>query len=739
LDRAIPIDLRTLEQVGEDGGVLLFAAPGGPPFDRLYGAIDAAAGQNGRYFAEQPIGADGVPSPEGACLAEAANFTLLDVGGLLYVYAGPEPDLTPEELQSVFQTSDGQPVYAETLDQPFADLFIATEGGLSRFIALDRGVPGTLGAVVVFGGQTYSFDRDATGEVDPNALARAGCVGPFSARVDPAGADPSQLFVILNDDTPRVLAFVAAEAGGAPATAPADQSVISTETPAGIPTVAPAQAATETPVPPTETPVPTPVPTATPVPATETPVPPTETPIPPTETTVPPTETAVPPTETPVPPTETPVPPTETPAPAIETEVPSPVAVSETPAALPASPAAEIVASPPSDEIPTPLALPTAEPPAAPVSAIPVDAPPPVPADLPREIQVQGIRYLFDLEVDIDPASLVQVDVVQAPGTTLNIFASPDDQTNSVRLSYRQAPLLGPFARVYAVSVSTGMVVRYVSEAPVTSAGTLDVAAPCTAESNAQTFSYSFENQQYTYVFASVETTVSVEELRTTTVAALGNVPLTDDGREILVRSGGYPGLAEVFLTSGGELQRYIALNAAGAPVTLNDLVFAETRFQYSAQVSVTITESSFQRIGCAGPFPLFAPAEQAQGAIPLSSTFTLIDSRVYQYIAVDIVIAPTGQTPAPVVIVAPPPGYVQITLETTITIGPTPTPLPNIRIVPIPADPSATVTPTPASGLIVELPVRQRRCQGDPGGIGADGLPERLPARIQLSGVAYR
>ncbi len=735
-DRPLPLSPQGLQQSGEDGAVLLFAAPGDPPFNRIFGAVDAAAPQVGRYFAEQPVGADGVPSPDGACVAETANFTLLDVGGLLYVYAGPELDLTADGLQTVFQTSDGQPVYAETADQPFPELYIDTEGTLSRFIVLDRGVPGTLGDAVVFGGQTFVFDRDATGEVDPDALARAGCVGPFSARVDPAG-DPNQLFIILNDDTPRVLAFITTAAPSEPASPPADEPVITTETPTGIPTVAPAEVPTETPLPATA------VPTDTPVPATETPVPtpiPTATLVPPTVTPVPPTETPVPPTETPVPPTATPVPPPASPAPAIVTETP-PTVAAETPVSLPASPPPSPVATAaplPADVAPTPLALPTVAPSPAPVSAIPVDAPPPVPAELPREIQVQGIRYLFDLEVDIDPASLIQVDVVQTPGTTLDIFASPDDQTNSARLSYRQSPLLGPFARVYAVSVSTGVIARYVSEAPVTSAGTLDVAAPCTAESASQTFSYTFENQQYTYIFASVETTISIEELRTTTVAVLGNVPLADDGREILVRAGGYPGLAEVFLASGNELQRYIALNAVGAPVTLNDLVFAETRFQYEAQVSVTITESAFQRIGCAGPFPLFAPAEQAQGAIPLRTSFTVIDTRVYQYVAVDIVIAPSGQTPPPPTIVAPPPGFVQITLQTTISVGPTPTPLPNIRIVPVPADANATVTPTPASGLVVELPVRQRRCQGDPGGVGADGLPERLPARIQLSGIAY-
>ena len=144
-----------------------------------------------------------------------------------------------------------------------------------------------------------------------------------------------------------------------------------------------------------------------------------------------------------------------------------------------------------------------------------------------------------------------------------------------------------PSRRVYAASVGTGVVARYVSEAPITSTGTFEITAACSAEANAQTFSTTFDNQRYTYTFASIETNISVEELRTTTVAALGSIPLAEDGREILVRAGGYPGLAEVFLVNGDQLERYVALNAVGLPVTFNDLIFAETRFRYEAQVSV--------------------------------------------------------------------------------------------------------------------------------------------------------
>jgi hypothetical protein len=699
LDRPVPVDPAGLEQVGEDDGVLLFAIPGGPPFDRIYGAPDIDVDTPGRYLAEQPVGPDGVPSPEGTCLAETANFTVLDLGDAQYVYAGPELDLTTDRLQAVLETGEGQPVYAETTVEPFPELYFEDNGTLNRFILLDdRGVPNTFGETIVFAGQTFAFDRDATGEVDPNALARVGCVGPFPARAEQDAAENlDQLFVVLNDATPRLLAFTA----------------VGQEAPVA-PTVAPAQEPTEAPLPATETPIP---PTGTPISPTETPVPPTAT--------IAPTETPIPPTETPVPPTETPVPPTMTP-PAVETvaaATPAPAETSvppQTPAPL-ASPAAPVT-----DAVPTPLVLATVEPPSEPVSDIPLDAPPPIPAELPQEIQVQGVRYSFDLQVDVETQSLVQIDVVQTPETTLNIFVSPDDQSD---------PNL-PVGRLYAASVGTGVVARYVSQVPITSTGTFDITAACSAEANAQTFSTTFENQRYTYTFASIETSISVEELRTTTVAALGSIPLAEDGREILVRAGGYPGLAEVFLVSGDQLQRFVALNAVGLPVTFNDLIFAETRFRYEAQVSVTVTETEFRRIGCSGPFPLYAPIEQAEAGIPLTTTFTVIESRVYQFIATQIVIAPTGQAPPPPAVVPPPPGYVQITLQTTVTIGPTPTPLPNVRIIPL--EPNAAASPTPPSGLQGESPERARRCQGDPGEIGANGLPERLPVRIQLSGVAY-
>src|SRR5215217_357626 len=138
LDRPVPVDPAGLEQAGEDDGVLLFAIPSGAPLDRVYSAPDITADLPGRYLAEQPIGPDGVPSPTGTCQAETANFSLLDVGGALYVYAGPEPDITTDQLQAVLQTGEGQPVYAETSVEPFPELYFEEGETLNRFVLLDN-------------------------------------------------------------------------------------------------------------------------------------------------------------------------------------------------------------------------------------------------------------------------------------------------------------------------------------------------------------------------------------------------------------------------------------------------------------------------------------------------------------------------------------------------------------------------------------------------------------------------
>jgi hypothetical protein len=176
-----------------------------------------------------------------------------------------------------------------------------------------------------------------------------------------------------------------------------------------------------------------------------------------------------------------------------------------------------------------------------------------------------------------------------------------------------------------------------------------------------------------------------------------------------------------------------------GVPVTLNNLVFAETRFDLRSEVSVTVEQAGLQRVGCAGAFPIYAPPPQAEAQASLTTCFAVIENRVYQFEATTIVQAAVGLAPAPAQVAAPPPGVVQVVLRTPqAQARPTPTPLPNIRVVPAPPVAGQAPAATPATGVVAVRPVTPQQCIGDPGQLDDNGLPERLPARVQLSGVAY-
>ena len=277
-------------------------------------------------------------------------------------------------------------------------------------------------------------------------------------------------------------------------------------------------------------------------------------------------------------------------------------------------------AAPAADVVPTPLVLATVEPP-TPVLGDTARCAAADPAELPRRSR-SGIRYSFDLEVDVETQSLVQIDVVQAPETTLNIFVSPDDQTDPD----------GPVARVYAASVGTGVVARYVSEAPITTTGTVEITAACSAEANAQTFSTTFDNQ-HTYTFASIETNISVEELRTTTVAALGDIPLAEDGREILVRAAGYPdsgGLPGQWRSTGAlyRAQRRWAAGDVQRSDLRRDTLPLRGAGKHDDHRNGVPANWLLRAI------PALCAGRAGGSGHPAATAFTVIDTRVYQFIA---------------------------------------------------------------------------------------------------------
>ena len=161
------------------------------------------------------------------------------LGDAQYVYAGPEPDLTTDQLQAVLETAEGQPVYAETTAEPFPALFRDRRHAQSFHPARRprRATDHRRDHRLRRSNVCVRSGRDRRSGSD--ALTRVGCAGPFSARAEAGAENLDQLFVVLNDATPRLLAFTAV----APA---AETATVAPEEPV-VPTVAPAQAATETP------------------------------------------------------------------------------------------------------------------------------------------------------------------------------------------------------------------------------------------------------------------------------------------------------------------------------------------------------------------------------------------------------------------------------------------------------------------------------------------------------------
>lgn len=435
-DRAVPIDLSQLEQQTDDAGATVYVKPDGGLLNAVYVPLPEDSGNAARYLPEY------LDAPHTACPSETIDATTIQGPGGIYVPAGLEPDLTPEQLVEVGSTDDGRMIYAPSPDQPFNELFASgVEGALVHYVLLpDQGPPPTFAQQITFAGQQFQIAPGEEANVTPDQLSKIGCAGEFPALTssDHTEAPFDAIYVQIGD---RLVAYAASDAPAPPA---------ATGTPA-IPATpeatATSEAPTETLVPigPIETQVPagTMVPTETPT-STSTTVP-TETPAP-TSTSVPSETPAATSTTTPTaPPTETPPAtstsePTETPQPtgttaptdtAIPTGTPAP-SVTDTP--QPTNPPATSTGAPqatgttaPSTQAPTTRPTPTAQQrqPQAVAPTLPPEAPPPavattavtrcsgnpgpigddgLPDNLPTSIQYGGSGYEFTGTVSAEEA-----------------------------------------------------------------------------------------------------------------------------------------------------------------------------------------------------------------------------------------------------------------------------------------------------------------------------------------------
>ena len=224
-DRMVLLDPTQLTEVEQRDQFTIYAATDGPPFDRVYVARQQDQGQLGRYLLEG--------TPDTACAAEQAQVGALTLDTTTYAFAGFEPDLTTDQLQPIAQAGD-QTVYAANAAGPFDELFIPSNDGLQRFVALDaEGRPAILADGLPFAGQRYNFGGDATDQVDLNSLLRIGCAGPFPLVV-PQGEEQqpyAQIYALVAGSVLRFDATGAADEtavpdGTATAIAPIDSSTL---------------------------------------------------------------------------------------------------------------------------------------------------------------------------------------------------------------------------------------------------------------------------------------------------------------------------------------------------------------------------------------------------------------------------------------------------------------------------------------------------------------------------------
>ncbi len=176
-DRAVPVDPASLEQAGDQSGLTILTRPGPQPGEPIFvQRLDQPENGLGRYL---PTNA---ANPDLACLAEAADFGPLSTVENDYVFAGIETDIPTSELLQVADAG-GQFVYADPdAAQPQPELFLETTDGLMRFLITDaQGRPAALPDALTVASQAFSFEGDATTEVDPGNLVKVGCIGPYGA------------------------------------------------------------------------------------------------------------------------------------------------------------------------------------------------------------------------------------------------------------------------------------------------------------------------------------------------------------------------------------------------------------------------------------------------------------------------------------------------------------------------------------------------------------------------------
>jgi hypothetical protein len=289
------------------------------------------------------------------------------------------------------------------------------------------------------------------------------------------------------------------------------------------------------------------------------------------------------------------------------------------------------------------------------------------PDAFPLTLDVNDQNYLFDRMVLIDVAAL---DIV-AEQESLTIYSGPGDAVF-----------------VTAAETAEGQAARYL---PIV----VGVDATCPAE--ALTVGQPFVIDEIPYAFAGIEETLTTDNLQ---LLEDYSVQVSGQPVEAYADPDATTPYEEIFLNTDSGLLRFVSLAADGVPVQLEGSIpFGEQTL--SSPERVEVDPDTLTKVGCAGTFPVFAAAGQAEP--PFTVLYMMLSGTVLGFEMEGGQAVPTAtpteevptETAAPTETPVPP---------TDTPIPPTETPLPPTEA-PIP--PTATpLPPTDTPVPATETPV---------------------------------
>lgn len=303
------------------------------------------------------------------------------------------------------------------------------------------------------------------------------------------------------------------------------------------------------------------------------------------------------------------------------------------------------------------------------------------PEDLPREIVLDGSRYLFDRTVPLRRQDLTRV----AQTGPVIAYAIGED---------------GPFDAVF-ISIpnrSEDELARYLPERLETP--DVDCAAQAVGVGNLQT-------GDATYAFAGIETTLTPD-----TLEQIGD----SNGQPVYTDPGAAQPSPELFVGDPNGLLRFVLLGADGRAAAFADtLAFAGGEFTFVAEVTGQVDAATQAKAGCAGPFPVYTDPAQAGG--PFLDLYVAVGDRLFQFAGESAPVDESTpiatpdvatETPVPVDTETPVPDTetpVPTEIPTETPLPPTETPVPPTDTPVPPTDTPVPPTETPVPDTETPVP----------------------------------